>query len=160
MNVSGRFLPWSLKTLLVLLLTSLPAMAQLKGACLYALDPTAPQAFFISGSAAITTNCSIVAESSSSSAFDMGGTDTLYLGNHAQVGVVGGWQLNGQSMIDTISNQQVQPVTLSNPGDPLASVQAPTQGTIVSQSPVAYSQSNPPPNNTLSPGVYCGGLTS
>ena len=69
----------------------------------------------------------------------MGGTDTLYLGNHAQVGVVGGWQLNGQSMIDTISNQQVQPVTISDPGDPLASVPAPTQGTIVSQSPTTDS---------------------
>jgi hypothetical protein len=44
MNVSGRFLPWSLKALLLLSLTSLPALAQsVKGACLYALDPTAPQ---------------------------------------------------------------------------------------------------------------------
>ena len=130
----------------------------INGACLYALDSTAQQAFFISGNATITTNCSIVVESVGSAAFTMGGTDTLYLGNHAQVGVVGGWQLNGQSIIDTISGQQVQPTIISNPGDPLASVSEPTQGTIVSSAPITYNSSNPPPNNTLSPGVYCGGL--
>lgn len=129
-------------------------MAQsVSGACLYSLDPTASQAFYISGNATMTTNCSIVTESSASNAFEMGGVDTLYLGNHAEVGVVGGWQLNGQSMIDTISNQQVQPVPISNPGDPLASVPAPTQGTIVSPAPVTYNSSNAPPNDTLSPGV-------
>jgi hypothetical protein len=159
MNGADRFLYLVLKTSLVLTLAGTPALAQsVNGACLYALDPTAQQAFYISGNATITTNCSIVDESSSSAAFEMGGTDTLYLGNHAQVGVVGGWQLNGQSMIDTISNQQVQPVSITNPGDPLASLAAPTQGAIVSSAPVSYSSSNPPPNNTLSPGVYCGGL--
>jgi hypothetical protein len=160
MKIAGRFMSLVLKSALSLSVACLPAMAQsVNGACMYALDPTAQQAFFISGNATITTNCSIVVESVANAAFEMGGTDTLYLGNHAQVGVVGGWQLNGQSMIDTISNQQVQPVTITNPGDPLASVQAPTQGPNISATPVTYSQSNPPPNNTLSPGVYCGGLS-
>ncbi|HWT64661.1 MAG TPA: hypothetical protein VN151_01000 [Terracidiphilus sp.] len=86
------------QALLLFVTAAVPSIAQsVNGACLYALDPTAQQAFFISGNAKITTNCSIVVESVGSAAFTMGGTDTLYLGNHAQVGVVGGWQLNGWS---------------------------------------------------------------
>ncbi len=149
-----------LKLATVLVVAGVPVAAQgVNGACVFALDPTAAQSFFIAGDAKITTDCSIAVASSSSTAFEMGGTDTLYLGNHAQVGVVGGWQLNGQSMIDTLSNQPVQPITIANPADPLASVQAPTQGAVVSAAPVVYSQSNPPPNNSFAPGVYCGGLT-
>jgi RHS repeat-associated protein len=89
----------------------------------------------------------------------MDGSGTLYLQDHAQVGVVGGWQLNGLLLMDTISNQQVQPITITSPGDPLTAIQAPTQGVVVSTQPVSYSKTNQPPNNTLSPGVYCGGLT-
>lgn len=160
MKIRGRFLfPVFAFAFFFVHGAALAPAQSVNGACLYSLDPTAQQAFYISGNATITTNCSIVVESSSSAAFEMGGTDTLDLGNHAEVGVVGGWQLNGQSMIDTISDQQVQPVAISSPGDPLASVPAPSQGAIVSTAPVTYSSSNPPADNTLSPGVYCGGLT-
>ena len=56
----------------------------------------------------------------------MEGAETLYLQNHAQVSVVGGAQLNGQTyLLDTISNKQVQAVQVSSPGDPLASITAP-----------------------------------
>ncbi|MGA8043472.1 MAG: DUF2341 domain-containing protein, partial [Terracidiphilus sp.] len=88
----------------------------------------------------------------------MGGSETLYLGNHAAVGVVGGWQLNGQSAIDTISNQAVQPVPITVPGDPLAALPEPTQGAIVRSSHTYYDMNSAPASNTLSPGVYCGGL--
>jgi hypothetical protein len=128
------------------------------GGCLYALDPTASQAFYISGNPAVSAGCSIVVESSASTAFVMGGTNTLSLGNHAKVGVVGGWQLNSSILLDTISNQHVQPVKITSPGDPLSAVQAPTQGTIVGSSHTSYSSNHPPANNTISPGVYCGGL--
>ena len=76
----------------------------------------------------VSAGCSVVVKSNSSAAFVIGGTETLYLGNHARVGGVGGWQLNGNSVIDTMSNQSVQPITISNPGDPLASVMAPARG--------------------------------
>jgi hypothetical protein len=90
----------------------------------------------------------------------MEGAETLYLQNHSQVSVVGGAQLNGQTELwDTISNKQVQPVKVTSPGDPLASIAAPTSGTVVSKSPVSYDMNNKPANDTLSPGVYCGGLT-
>ena len=129
-----------------------------QGACLYALDPSAKGAFSISGSASITTNCSIAVASDSSAAFVMGGSETLYLGNHAAVGVVGGWQLNGQSAIDTISNQAVQPIQITTPADPLAALQAPTQGAMVSSTHTYYDMNSAPANDTLTPGVYCGGL--
>ena len=134
-------------------------MAQgVSGACLYALDSTAQQAFSISGST-VNAGCSVVVESNASQAFSMTGAETFYLQNHAQVGVVGGWQLNGNHLVDTISNQNVQPVNITGPGDPLASIQAPTSGTIVGHSHTNYDMNNRPPNNTMSPGVYCGGLT-
>lgn len=160
MSVLWRRFSLVLISALFSIFAAVPALAQnVNGACVYALDPTAQQALQVSGNAKITTNCSFVVESNSSSAFVMGGADTLYLGNHAQVGVIGGWQLKAKSMIDTISDQPVQPVKITNPGDPLASVPAPTQATVVSFAPVTYSTSNPPPNNTLTPGVYCGGIS-
>ena len=134
--------------------------AQPAGACLYALDSSAQGAFSISGSTSITTSCSAVVESSASQAFKMSGTEILYLQNYAQVGVVGGWQLSGQSkIVNQSTGQTVQPVTIASPGDPLASVTVPTQGTIVGHSHTSYDMNNRPPNNTLTPGVYCGGLT-
>ena len=149
----------SLLTFCVLIFGSSQLHSQsVQGACLYALDPSAKGAFSISGSASISTNCSIAVASDSSEAFVMGGSETLYLGNHAAVGVVGGWQLNGQSAIDTISNQAVQPVPISAPGDPLAALPPPTQGAIVGSSHTYYDMNSAPANNTLSPGVYCGGL--
>jgi RHS repeat-associated protein len=130
------------------------------GACLYALDATADRAFQIAGAQSVYTACGAVSESSASDGFEMEGAETLYLQNHSQVSVVGGAQLNGQTELwDTISNKQVQPVRVTSPGDPLASIAAPTSGTIVSKSHASFDMNNKPANNTLFPGVYCGGLT-
>jgi YD repeat-containing protein len=160
MKVFGRSLAFSFGILAMVSLSDAGAFAQsVTGACLYALDPSAQRAFQISGSTAIYSACSIAVESNASQAFEMEGSETLYLQNHAQVGVVGQWQLNGNRLIDPISNQQVQPVAISSPGDPLASIQVPTQGTIVRTSHTTYDMNNKPQNSTLVPGVYCGGLT-
>ena len=159
MNVFGRVLSLGSKAFVALSLISAPALAQsVTGACLYSLDPTAQNAFVISGSTAIYSGCSLVVESNATQAFDMQGSETLYLQNHAQVGVVGGWQLSGNLIKDTISNQIVQPVKIASPGDPLASIQAPTSGTIVATSHKYYDMNSKPPNNTIPAGVYCGGL--
>jgi RHS repeat-associated protein len=138
-------------------------MAQSQGtaaACLYALDASAQGAFSISGSTSISTLCSAVVESSGSQAFQMSGTEILYLQNNAQVGVVGGWLLSGQTkLVNQATGQTVPPVKVSSPGDPLAFLPVPTGGTIVGKSHTSYDMNNRPPNNTLSPGIYCGGLT-
>ena len=103
---------------------------------MYALDAMADRAFQIAGAPSVYTACGAVSESSASDGFEMEGAETLYLQNHSQVSVVGGAQLNGQTELwDTISNKQVQPVKVTSPGDPLASIAAPTSGTIVSKSP-------------------------
>jgi len=117
------------------------------GACLYALDTTADRAFQIAGAQSVYSACGVVVESSASDGFEMEGSETLYLQNHAQVSVVGGAQLNGQTLWDTISNKQVQPVQVSSLGDPLASIAAPTTGTVVSTSHAYFDMNVKPANN-------------
>ena len=129
-------------------------------ACLYALDSSAQGSFYISGSTSISTSCSAVVESAGTQAFQMSGTETLYEQNNAQVGVVGGWLLSGQTkIVNQSTGQTVQPVKISSPGDPLAFLPVPTGGTIIGKTHTNYDMNNKPPNNTLSPGIYCGGLT-
>jgi RHS repeat-associated protein len=134
--------------------------SQSAAACLYALDSSASQSFYITGSTSISTSCSVVVESSAGQAFYMSGTETLDLQNSAQVGVVGGYALTGQtSIVNTTTGKKVTPVTITSPGDPLAFLPVPTSGTIIGKSHTSYDMNNKPANNTLSPGVYCGGLT-
>src|ERR1035441_10211882 len=115
------------------------AAAPPPGACLYALDPTADRTFQIAGAQSVYTACGVVVESSASDGFEMEGAETLYLQNHAQVSVVGGAQLNGQTYLwDTISNKKVSAVQVSNPGDPLASLAVPATGAVVSKSHAYY----------------------
>lgn len=127
--------------------------------CFYALGATDQRAFQLSGNSVLTSGCSVAVSSTNSEAFQMEGQSRVNLGNHARVAVVGGWQLNGNQIRDTIDNAQIQPISLSPaPSDPLASVVAPTTGTIINQNSVTYDQNNKPLNNIILPGVYCGGL--
>jgi RHS repeat-associated protein len=90
----------------------------------------------------------------------MSGTETVNLQNNAQVGVVGGYALTGQtSLVNSTTGQKVTPVTVTSPGDPFAFLPVPTQGTIIGKSHTSYDMNNKPANNTLLPGTYCGGLT-
>lgn len=130
------------------------------GACVYALDATSSRALQLAGAQSIYSSCGIVSESSASDGFEMEGAETLYLQNQAQVSVVGGAQLNGQTYLwDVVNNKQTQAVQVVSPGDPLASLVAPSSGSIVSKSHAYYDMNAKPTNNTLQPGVYCGGLT-
>jgi hypothetical protein len=130
------------------------------GACLYALDPTADRAFQIAGAQSVYSACGLVVESRASDGFEMEGSETLYLENHAQVSVIGGASLTGQTKLwDTISNKQAQAVQTTSPGDPLSSIATPTSSTMISTSHAYYDMNSKPRNNTLSPGIYCGGLT-
>ena len=151
----------TLKSVLFIYMMSVATVALSQSAppCLYTLDPSAQGAFSISGTTTVSASCSAVVESSATQAFQMSGTETLSLANSAQVGVVGGWSLSGQSkIVNQSTGQTIQPVKITSPGDPLAFLPAPTQGTIISQSHTSYDMNSRPPNNTLSPGVYCGGL--
>ena len=125
--------------------------------CLYALSSNGSRAFQVAGGS-FTTGCSIAVASTNNEAFQLEGQITLNLNNRAQVAVVGGSALNGNVLRDTVLNQNVSPISITTPADPLASLIAPATGTIVRASATNYDNNNPPPGNTLSPGVYCGGL--
>jgi hypothetical protein len=131
------------------------------GGVIFALDPTASESFQIAGAPSVTTAGSVIVDSNNGSeAFEMEGTETFHLQNHSKVGVYGSWQLNGQTLWDDASNVKTNPVTIaSRVADPLAAVPAPTSGTVVRGSAVSYDMNNKPTNNTLQPGVYCGGVT-
>jgi hypothetical protein len=130
------------------------------GGCVFGLDQTASRAFQIAGSPSSTSACSVLVNSNNSQAFEMEGSETFHLGNHAKVGVYGGWQLNGQSVIDDAMNQPTNPVQItSRVTDPLGSVPVPSAGPVVSSHAVSYDMNNKPLNNTLQPGVYCSGMT-
>jgi hypothetical protein len=130
------------------------------GGCVFGLDPSASRAVQIAGAPSVTVACSVLVNSNDSQAFEMEGSETLHLGSHAKVGVFGGWQLNGQSVIDDANNKPTNPVqVLSRITDPLAGVPVPPAGPVVSAHAANYDMNNRPVNNKLQPGVYCGGLT-
>jgi Putative Flp pilus-assembly TadE/G-like len=130
------------------------------GGCLFTLDTTATRAFQIAGAQSVSTACSVQVNSNDTQAFEMEGSEVLHLGGHAKVGVFGGWQLNGQSVIDDALNQPTNPVSLaSRVTDPFSGVPVPAAGPVVSGHSVTYDMNNRPANNKLQPGVYCGGLT-
>lgn len=103
----------------------------------------------------------------------MGGGAVLSLGHEAQVGVVGGWSLNGQSRIRDVSHTPPRlrtPVRITDPGDPFAQLPEPTpiptnpgyvgagNMTIRSTSTVTFHKNNEPPALKIWPGIYCGGI--
>lgn len=135
------------------------------GGCIFALDTSAKSALSINGTSLnLHTSCSAIVESNDPSAFTMGSGAIFYLNNGAHVGVVGGWSLSGQSGLwDVKNNVAENPVTNTNPGDPLARVTTPTVAnipdqTIRSTGTVTYGKTNMPLNNQLQPGIYCGGV--
>jgi Flp pilus assembly protein TadG len=131
------------------------------GGCVFGLDQTAKRAIQIAGAPNVTVACSLVVNSNNNEAFEMEGSETLHLGSHAKVGVYGGWQLNGQSVIDDEFNKPTNPVQINaRVNDPLASVPVPSAGSVVSTHSVTYDMNNKPGGgSTLSPGVYCGGMS-
>jgi len=148
--------------------------------CVYALDATASKALQIDGSNA-TFNCGAIVESNSSSAFYMEGAGTLYMATNTSLGVVGpsdctasspalttgcGLDLTGQTQVcppsGTTCNSTTYPTSngISNPGDPLASVSAPTMtGLTMYPAGSAWDMNHQPTNDTFQPGIYCGGIT-
>ena len=130
------------------------------GGCIFALDPNVRRALEIAGSPSSMFSCSALVNSSDDDAFEIVGSETLHLGSHAKVGVFGGWQLNGQSVIDDAFNQSTEPVRIaSRVLDPLAAVPVPPAGPVVSGNAVNYDANHVPAGYLLQPGVYCGGLT-
>jgi Flp pilus assembly protein TadG len=116
------------------------------GACIYALDRTAADAFKISGSAQLVATCGIFVNSSNSGAFSAQGTSQTTSNNIL---------VNGGASV--ANNASVTPAPTTNAGsqpDPLASLAMPTVTATCDHT--NFSVAN---TQTLSPGTYCGGIT-
>ena len=114
--------------------------------CIMALNPTATNAISLFGAALLQT-CAIVDDSNASKAFGIFG---VALWHASSIGIVGGYDF------DLLPFVSPRPVTGIAPvKDPLAHLQAPSIGscdhTNYSLGPIGI--------GTLSPGVYCGGIT-
>ncbi len=134
------------------------------GGCIFAMDSSVSNAFWVHGTPVLSTACGVVVNSNNAQAFVMDGTSQILLANGAEIGVVGlgttgsGWSLNGNPSIkNTTTGQAESPVNIPSFGDPLASVSAPTLGTLTVQSS-SYMSVKPNQTVTLNPGIYCGGL--
>ena len=117
------------------------------GGCIYVLDPTSSSAMNVSGSGNIYSNCGIYVNSSSSTALiSSGGAKTTA----SVVDVVGNVNISGGSTITPTPTTGVSPTS-----DPLAKLPAPT----FSGCHGGTSKSISATTATLSPDVYCGGIT-
>jgi Flp pilus assembly protein TadG len=132
------------------------------GACIFALDPHADSALWFFGNSSTTTACGAVVNSDSSSALTIQGNTTVTMNNGAKIGVVGpgtaglGWNyVGGGQLLDGTTGKAESPVNIQHFSDPLANVAAPTKGTLIVQPQGGTIVKN----DSLQPGVYCGGLT-
>jgi hypothetical protein len=115
--------------------------------CIYSLDPSGAGALSINGSGSISSSCGISVDSSSSSALTATGSMTI---SATSVGVVGNYSLTGSGSITPT------PITgIASSSDPLAYETPPTVGACT------YTNYNVSGSGsaTLSPGVYCGGIS-
>ena len=150
--------------------------------CVYILDSNSSdsQVMNIQGSSP-TFNCGVVVESPNASAVYLSGALTVTIGTGYTLGVVGpstcaaaqpATQTN--CGIDYTSNQDYicstgsstcnaasEPTAngIASPGDPLANVTMPSASGATMQYKNYWDMNSQPVNNTISPGVYCGGFT-
>jgi len=114
--------------------------------CVHVIDPSASQALLMNGSSSMSASCGVMVDSSSNTALLANGNATL---SATVVDVHGQDLLNGNPSI-TPSPQLNSP----RQADPLAGTPAPTVGSCTYNNLTVNGNST----QTLSPGVYCGGL--
>jgi Flp pilus assembly protein TadG len=131
-------------------------------ACVYALNPTASSAFFITGTVNVSFACGVqVASNHSARAFNMNGGARLAMTNNDRVQVVGGWDISGQSQVTGSTGQNLSPINTSSVTDPFAHYGPPSTAglnTISANGRRTYDMNAQPPGRAIPPGIYCGGL--
>ncbi|HUJ33038.1 MAG TPA: pilus assembly protein TadG-related protein [Candidatus Acidoferrum sp.] len=122
--------------------------------CIFALDPTASAALSVDALASISSQCGIVVESSSNSALSCSLLASI---SASSIGVVGGVQ----KFLCSITPQPITGINAPTPNDPLAYLPKPSVGSCTFSSQRVYTSSTSPASKptTLSPGVYCGGIS-
>jgi hypothetical protein len=125
------------------------------------MNATQSGSLTINGNVIITSACGAVVNSNSSSAFTMVGGSTFNLTSGALVGVVGqgqgsGWSIaNNANLVNASTNTAETPVNIVTFSDPLANTSAPTSSGMSRFSSTTVAPSS---TQTLSPGIYCGGI--
>jgi hypothetical protein len=114
--------------------------------CLYALEPSASNAFSISGGANLTVNCGVTVDSNNTLALNAsGGAHVTATG----ISIVGGYQQSGGAILSPTPTTHATPES-----DPLSYLTPPSVG--------ACSQNNWSASGgavkAIAPGVYCGGI--
>jgi len=124
--------------------------ASIQGAtdCIYALDPSAPGAVQVDGTAALTSSCGIYDNSSDGSALGTNGGGTL---SAPEYDVVGG--VNTHYALSPTPNTGVSHIT-----DPLSTLPVPATGPYVCNQTNYSLQTNSTTPVNINPGVYCGGI--
>jgi len=114
--------------------------------CVYVMDPASSGAIYMNGSPSIVLSCGVYINSSSPSALFGTGTPTL---SASEIDIVGNYSFSGTL------NPNPPSTAVAPMGDPLASLPAPT---VPAGCDHTNYQVNTPGTDTLSPGVYCGGI--
>ncbi len=115
--------------------------------CIYALDPAASGALSVGGTAALTASCGVYVDSSSPTALVTNGTALL---SATEYNVVGGVSVH--TPLSPTPNLDAPPLVR----DPLGSLPAPTVPSGCDHTNYTVKGWATP---TLSPGVYCGGIS-
>lgn len=123
-------------------------------ACIYSLDPSAPQAISLTGNITINASCGVIDDSGSSSALTGTGNGTV---TATSIGVAGDYSATGNIKFVPTPNIHIAPAP-----DPLASRQPPTVGSATQQSVTKSGKYSVSGNNqtvTVPPAVYAGGIS-
>ena len=115
--------------------------------CIMALDPTATGAISLFGAALLQT-CAIVDDSNASKAFGIFG---VALWHASSIGIVGNYDFDLLPFVSPTPVTGIAPVK-----DPLAHLQAPTVGSNCDHTNYSLGLIS---IDTISPGVYCGGIS-
>jgi len=122
--------------------------------CIYALDQSKSEAFYLDGNVTVDASCGITDDSSSGSALTVDGNITV---DTSSIGVVGGVSKSGNVSFTP------NPVTgIANQADPLSSLAAPSVGSCTQAATTnsgTYSPSGILSSLNIAPAVYSGGMS-
>ena len=117
--------------------------------CIYALDPSATDAFLANGGATVNVNCGIVVDSSDSKALETKGTPTNLIASN--ISIVGNYNANAGSTISPTPTTGAKVVA-----DPLAYLTSPAVPGTCDQTGYTLNGGTA----TINPGTYCNGITA
>ncbi|MGH8013725.1 MAG: pilus assembly protein TadG-related protein [Candidatus Binataceae bacterium] len=123
-------------------------------ACIYTLDPSAPDAISVNGNFDINSACGIIDNSDSTTALNVNGNGTIAA---SAIGIAGKYQANGNVRLTPLPRTKIAPTA-----DPLSALAPPPIGSYGAQPPTqtgSHSISGTNQSHTLSPAIYPNGIS-